>query len=864
MTALRLPALSQRIERLSLDPAAINAPLVRLARPLLNRIGWQPVIRFSVTPDLIDALKDAARKAPEGPERLAEILPRATDELESNVLAVERASVINRRVLLPQAAWLRRLHDLLARAWRLHEDAVSHQERHLLAEAELIAVLPPLAVRHAPASEDPSTPDRPGNPSTMPLAADASPLVDLQLALVDRLVEAARAEGEFLERRRRLLEGARRALLDAATAMPLEVDGVELRQRYIAAQISRLDRIEAAGVVGGVRLLHQIRQATDRGDAVRVSAGLWAAYEVACSRQDERAAELASKALNRLWGDEQPRASGHIEASLRVSADELLGPPVIEAILRGYQVARTPGHFKTKWAEIRQKVDRYLEPGAELATLRSILAVDGCFEVGGVLAPTRVEEQIRRWVAVRFPTAQLALMPAQDITDLRDAVVEDPRTLLYSLATGRLLARRFLREETTTRRRTVLQGEVRVFLLDGSGSMIGHRARVRDAILLAELATLAHRAREHGRQSRVALYFQYFSDTLEPAIKVDSARAALDAIEHVTATMRQGGTNLQAALLASYDQILRARAEDPDLVRAQIVLITDGEAPIDEGQIDALRAGLEGLPVGISVIALGEENEMLRALVARQRSRGERAFYHHLPDPVLRDIEAGTLDGGPALHLPASLLQGKSAVERAEELSSTLSGLLDEMISLERQQDDHAMERALHQTAGLEAAGLTLDALGERERARLEELHQDRRALGARFDRWFPSLSPATAPPPGAPATAPPTATSPSRAPAQAPAPPQARTPGTLPIQDEQERSRVEQIAVILAAIADLLELGGTELSKQRDAIEVLEHLLPQASLTPAIYHATLLKHRAHLAPALTTIRTLVRPPRTH
>lgn len=829
MTALRLPALSQRIERLSLDPAAINAPLVRLARPLLNRIGWQPVIRFSVTPDLIDALKDAARKAPEGPERLAEILPRATDELESNVLAVERASVINRRVLLPQAAWLRRLHDLLARAWRLHEDAASHQERHLLAEADLIAVLPPLAVRHAP--DDPSTPDRPGNSATTPLSADASPLVDLQLALVDRLVEAARAEGEFLERRRRLLEGARRALLDAATAMPLEVDGVELRQRYIAAQISRLDRIEAAGVVGGVRLLHQIRQATDRGDAVRVSAGLCAAYEVACSRQDERAAELASQALRRLWGDEQPRASGHIEASLRVSADELLGPRVIEAILRGYQVARIPGHFKTKWAEIRQKVDRYLEPGAELATLRSILAVDGCFEVGGVLAPTRVEEQIRRWVAVRFPTTQLALMPAQDITDLRDAVVEDPRTLLYSLATGRLLARRFLREETTTRRRTVLQGEVRVFLLDGSGSMIGHRARIRDAILLAELATLAHRASEHGRQSRVALYFQYFSDTLEPAIKVDSARAALDAIEHVTATMRQGGTNLQAALLASYDQILRARAEDPDLVRAQIVLITDGEAPIDEAQIDALRAGLEGLPVGISVIALGEENEMLRALVARQRSRGERAFYHHLPDPVLRDIEAGTLDGGPALHLPASLLQGKSAGERAEELSSTLSGLLDEMISLERQQDDHAMERSLHQTAGLEAAGLSLDTLGERERARLEELHQDRRALGARFDRWFPPLTSTTAPP---------------------------------TLQDDQERSRVERIAVILAAIADLLELGGTELSKQRDAIEVLEHLLPQASLTPAIYHATLLEHRAHLAPALSTIRTLVRPPRTH
>jgi hypothetical protein len=231
--------------------------------------------------------------------------------------------------------------------------------------------------------------------------------------------------------------------------------------------------------------------------------------------------------------------------------------------------------------------------------------------------------------------------------------------------------------------------------------------------------------------------------------------------------------------------------------------------------------------VGISVIALGEENELLRGLVARQRARGERAFYHHLPDQVLRDIEEGTLDNGPALHLPPSLLEGMTSEQRAQRLTELLSGVLDEMVALDRIHDTHAMERALHQAEGLAEVGLSTDALPERERARLEALHQDRRALGARFDRWFPPLAAGPAPPP----------------------------------LGEEERPVVERIAVIHGAIADLLELGGSELSKQRDAIELLSHLLPQAGLTPAGYDAALRRHRDHLAPVLALVRARVRPP---
>ena len=41
------------------------------------------------------------------------------------------------------------------------------------------------------------------------------------------------------------------------------------------------------------------------------------------------------------------------------------------------------------------------------------------------------------------------------------------------------------------------------------------------------------------------------------------------------------------------------------------------------------------------MIALGEQNEALRAIVARQRARGERAFYHFIADEALDRIVIG-------------------------------------------------------------------------------------------------------------------------------------------------------------------------------------------------------------------------------
>src|SRR5690606_35491783 len=97
----------------------------------------------------------------------------------------------------------------------------------------------------------------------------------------------------------------------------------------------------------------------------------------------------------------------------------------------------------------------------------------------------------------------------------------------------------------------------RIYVLDGSDSMLmggggrsaGARARMRDSILLAELATLYRRAAVRGRSTRVILFYRYFTKLLGEVRRVESAADALGAMADVVATPRHGGTDIQAALL---------------------------------------------------------------------------------------------------------------------------------------------------------------------------------------------------------------------------------------------------------------------------------------------------------------------------
>ncbi len=834
--------LAVRIERLALDPDAIaEHTLFRIARPLFALTGWRARLRHAELVALVAVVKgldSAAAVTQKDRDAAAKALSAAVAELESNVATLERVAIVRGRPPVAHAAWARRVWEVLVSAAAGLEaiSARGSEERAPLrrvAGVDRAAIAPPLALAgSSKAPEDAAaflaevtaTKDR-------RVPESEARVVELELATIDHLLAAARAETDLLGRRRRLLVAARQRLLDASAALPLDEAGTATRLDHIAREIARVDRLESLGLEADVGLAHQAQRAIDRGDPRSLWAALAAIDAASLASGDLDVARVTTRSAPALWGDVDPSSAEARRRSLTASASELLGAEtkesVAQALRAGREAARrqaSDGKTATERRYGEILLDRSFGDGAEDELLASVVAVDGCFEVGGALSPVRIVEEERIARLVRYPTQDLVLVPATDPTDLPDAIVADPRSVLLDLVTGRLLARRFVQEEPVPRTRVAMTSEVRVYVLDGSTSMAGPRGRVRDAILVAELATLMARLASPGFV-RATLYFRYFDETLDPVTRVDTVEGARAAIADVLSTPRFGGTNIQRALVASLEQIRIARDLDPKLARAQIVLVTDGEASVDEAALVTARAGLFELPVGISVIALGQENPALRAIVARQRATGEAAFYHYLDDGQLEAIATARFDDGLALHLPDAPSRPLARVAR--DLSIEVGPLVDELVAIERERDVATMEGLDAELQALREGGAP-DAADQGVRARLEAKNRDRVALGARFARWFPAAGVAET--------------------------------DTAPAVPRHAGEDVEAVACALASVAEVTSLlGGSELARQADAIDLLERLLPDAQLTPARYRAALRDHPDLLGPALAAVHRAVR-----
>ena len=798
----RLDEVGARLERLATAPQQIEASgWLQLTRPLLRLVGWQPQYRIAEVGELLAALRDLPADSAVGARESN--LERAIAELEDNVALAERACAVNGQVAVAQLSWMQRLARVLGLVLRATRATGSARGLQLSAAIHPLALAPPLTIAGTPDSE-------PSGGETVDLAATT--LVDLQLSAIDHIIEAAQAETGFIERRRRLLEAARRLLLDADAALPLDPEGARLRKRYLAEEIAHLDRVQAAGISARVGLLHQARSALSRKQRQRLHAALVAMEGFALAAGDSAVSERASRALallERGGDDKSPQA---FAASLRRSASEIYGEEVNGAIGKAYHAARTeldeakrPGD-----EELADLAAAYLAPGGEQSTLSAMLSVDGLFDVGAPLNPVRARESETVARLVPFPTEEMVLARARGLEDLPAALIEDPRTLLMDLAAGRLLTRKYVHHEERQRERTELVGEVRVYLLDGSTSMLqdgvaGGRARMRDAILVAELSTLLERFRHPQRYTRVVLYYRYFTKLIQPLRRVSQADEALAALGDVLGSPRLGGTDIEKALCSSFDTIREAQGRDPELAQAQIVLITDGMSVVRESAVRRARERIGALPVGVSVIALGEENRALRGLVARQRALGQRAFYHFVDDATLAELCEGQLDRRRTLHL-----FGGDQIDTAAELSTELEAVLHELADLERERlrvarrthqdtcdDDRSPER-------LSSAVAAEPSRREGRQAQMAAAERDRRAVLQRYLRWFPPPRP----------------------------------------QQELDAIDADEVAatlVVLATVAEVLgELGGDELSRKADAIDIVERLLPDARLSPERFRAVL------------------------
>lgn len=870
-----LDAIGRRIERLTVEPGAIAMPVTRLFAPLLFRIGWRPRSRIDKVRLLFARMRGQTHERPEtsGDDHRGErdtpgkplpsaerLLEQAVKELDDNLRSVERATVVNQRALVAQAAWLRRLYEVLVHANRAILSGHERTSARIGRVVDDALLSPPLSLGKAIPADQAHTENvdstnrrqtdgRDVDHEMDGNRPDSTRVLELQLDTIDHLLDAARDEHRLFARKRRLLEAARQLLLETSAALDLDHDGVHRRLQSVARQITRIDRMQALGLRGDVSLLHQARTALARGQREPLFAALLSLEQAALTRGDAEVAERTGDALGRL-GDQAAPSVEAAQASVLRSAKQSFGADVVAQVEAGFSEARGGSNAASEKFGPNTGFDSWMfdlfrdhiAPGAERSSLAAALAVDGCFDLGGAMTPVRIQENRIRRTAVPFPTQDLTLIPAEGPVDLPHAVIGDPRSVLLDLAAGRLLARRYIREHVEKRERTVLLGEIRVYVLDGSSSMLGARAYMRDAILVAELATLMKRMTHQADTGRVILFYRYFTKELGPLVRIDSSEVALEAIREVMADPSTGGTDIESALIASMDTVRGARERDQDLARAQIVLITDGASPVSEQRVHEAREQISDMTVGVSVIALGEENRALRKLVARQRARGERAFYHFLPDSFLQQIARGDIDGDIPIHMPHVPWMEGSPADIVRELDQRVGGLLDELAQLERERDRAAMrelgafERARRLGTlddGSEADSVDNILAGEGNRASLEAMHRDRRALAMRYARWFPQ------------------AIDTRNDRAQAVMPPE---PGTL------EHADLESVLVVLATIAEVVELiDESELARQADAIELLERMLPDARLSPARYHGILTTYAGQVAGMLRVVHATVR-----
>lgn len=811
-----LAALAHRIEHVG--KSADVSMLYRVAAPVFGALGWKPKLSASAAKSLVQTFVAQARPSE---AQVEAAFSAALVELEQNVTNVERLAAVRKSPPVAYASWLRRSYELLVRAEGALSpvDAEESEElSDLVACTDPVTLAPPLvplAPREPASGENEPQNDR-----------SRDRVVLLELAAVDHLLQAARGEKEILARRRRLFEAARQVLLDASAALPLDPAAVAERKNAILIEITRLGRLEAAGVEFEVGLVHQARTAIVRGEEGRLRAVVAALDHVARSSGDAQLRRLSRKATHEVFGDVRAVGDAARRESLERSAEEQLGADVCARVKDAYENARASKTANpSEDANLARAERSYLTEGAHAELLMASLAIDGAFDLGGTLSPVRVVKEHRTLRRVPYPAKALALVPAEAVEDIPDALIEDPRTLVLQLATGRLLSRRYVLEEVKRTTRVVMTSEIRVFLLDGSGSMLGPRARVRDAMLVAELATLAQRL-SLVRDVRTAVFFGYFTDEVGPIAKVDSLKGTERALVEVCGSVRAGGTDIQKALLAAFDVVGKARATDKELARAQVVLVTDGESRVDEAVVVAARELASGdIPMGVSVVALGAENPALRGLVARQRASGERAFYHFVDDATLEAMVEGALDGGLPLHGPPSPGDARTV---ARSLDASVGHIVTELEDLARGRNIEALEHLDDERQALREVGLDAHAvLTEGERARIESLHKDHASLARRFSRWFPEVG---------------------------------ATPERLAEVDEASSADAEAVHVMLASIVEVVRVvGGSDLARRADAIDLVERLLPDAGLTPARYFATLSTHASSLGPALAALHAETR-----
>ena len=212
---------------------------------------------------------------------------------------------------------------------------------------------------------------------------------------------------------------------------------------------------------------------------------------------------------------------------------KVFGEYVFNLIEEGYAKARINKHNNCHYS-FSDYVYDYFNSNIE-EVFNCVLSSESVFNIGNPLTPAIIEtfEYIPK--TVKFPTSIRKSVIARDLSNLKNIEIQHPQTIIYDLADGSLREKKFISKVKVTKSKQVLQGEIRIYVMDISPSMImtPQRWRAREAIILSEILKIKKLFDNEKDNIHRIMFYSFFSEIISNVKEIKSSEDALRAIEEI-------------------------------------------------------------------------------------------------------------------------------------------------------------------------------------------------------------------------------------------------------------------------------------------------------------------------------------------
>lgn len=251
-----------------------------------------------------------------------------------------------------------------------------------------------------------------------------------------------------------------------------------------------------------------------------------------------------------------------------------------------------------------------------------------------------IEKQDFQMTESHTPTAHREIGRTGDLRKMKRFVRFDPQLTPQRLMSGQQPYKKYYTPPTQkVPEQIIVRREIKYYLLDASPSMKfsrGLRASFRDALLIGQLNQSIVEAQTSGVHD--TFFVQTFDMNPHELHKVTNEAEAKSMISKIYEGLNYGkGTDITKALIQAFETIAKAQESDPDLYKASVVLVTDGEDEVDKEAIEKVRKSIrEDLEIVFHFVSIVIGNEDLKSIVESQTNTGIKAQFLHV---TMEDIE---------------------------------------------------------------------------------------------------------------------------------------------------------------------------------------------------------------------------------